>query len=315
LLGRLNGKSDVELENEAKESENRKLAMWAQGRWGGVMFVPGGTLVQGDGYRRPKKEAPEVVELQKAPGSQSDAGGSDDKAQRKARKKRREEEKRQKGDARLRDRASSTESTTSNPKAEVTKATGSLERKGFSKEKTAAKEKKEKKRERPALSTGGESSVTAPGEQADNTPGPLTVYALPTPAIANRTTPALPRTGRHVIRGRNIEAKKMASSDVKMLDQVRSSWKVLLQILTGHRDIHGQGLKPTKSYFRLLTRHGSQRRPASCSTFDICQRLFDLLNTSDRSNTTGRAPLGITIAQTTLSVKRMFPLCSSLHRY
>jgi Pin2-interacting protein X1 len=248
LLGRLNGKSDVELENEAKKSENRKLAMWAQGRWGGVMFVPGGTLVQGDGYKKPKEEVPEVVELQKAPKSQSDAARSDDKAQRKARKKRRKEEKRQKRDAGLHDRASSTESTTSNPKAEVTKATGSSERNSSSREKTAAKEKKKKKRERPALSTDDESGVTVPGEQADNIPGPSTVYALPTRAIANRTTPALPRTGRHMIRGRNIEAKKMAFSDVKMLDQVRSSRKVLLQILTRHPDIHGQGLKPIKPY-------------------------------------------------------------------
>jgi len=222
LLGRLNGKSDVELENEAKKSENRKLAMWAQGRWGGVMFVPGGTLVQGDGYKKPKEEAPEVVELQKASESQSDVARSDDKAQRKAEKKRRKDEKRRERDAGLHDRASSTECTTSNPKAEVTKATGSLERKSSSREKMAAKEKK-KKRERPALSADDESSVTTPGEQADNILGPSTVYALPTHVIANRTTPALPRTGRHVIRGRNIEAKKMAFSDVKMLDQVRHS--------------------------------------------------------------------------------------------
>ena len=245
LLGRLNGKSDVELENEAKKSENRELAMWAQGRWGGVMFVPGGTLVQGDSYKKPEEEAPKVVELQKAPESQSNVAESDNKAQRKAEKKRRNEEKRRKRDAGLHDRTSSTESTTSNPKAEVTKVTGSLEKKCSNREKTAAKEKKKKKRERPALSADDESSVTTPGEQADSISGASTVYVLPTRAIANRTTSALPRIGRHVIRGRNIEAKKMAVSNVKMLDQVRSLWEVLPQILTGHPDIHGQGLKPT----------------------------------------------------------------------
>ena len=229
LLWRLNGKSDAELENETNRNENRKLAMWAQGRWGGVMFVPGGTLVQGDGYKKPEEEAPEVAELPKEPESQSDMAGSDDKAQRKAEKKRRKEEKRRKRDAELDDRASSTESTASNPKAEMTKCTGSLERKCFSGEKTTSKEKKKKKRQRPALSADDESSGTTPGEQADNIPGPSTVYALPNPAIANRTTSALPRTGRHVIRGRNIEAKKMAFSDVKMLDQVIPSWIALLK--------------------------------------------------------------------------------------
>lgn len=238
----------MELENEARKSENRRLAMWAQARWGGVMFVPGGTLVQGDGYKKPEEEAPEVAELQKAHESQSDVAGSGDKAQRKAEKKRRKEEKRRKRDAGIHDRASSTDSTASNPKAEVTKATGSLEKKGSSREKTAAKVKKKEKRKRPALPADDESSITTPSEQADNISGPSTVYVLPTRAIANRTTPALPRTGRHVIRGRNIKAKKMAFSDVKLLDQVRSSWEVLPQILTGHPDIHGQGLKLIKPY-------------------------------------------------------------------
>jgi Pin2-interacting protein X1 len=224
LLWRLNGKSDVELENEANKNENRKLAMWAQARWGGVTFVPGGTLVQGDGYKKPEEEAPEIVESPKAPESQSDMTGSDDKAQRRAGKKSRKEEKRRKRDAGLDDRTSSTESTASNPKAEMTKGTGSLERKGSNGEKAASKEKKKKKRQRPALSADDESSVTTPSEQAGNVPRPSTVYAPPNPAIVNRTTPALPRIGRHVIRGRNIEAKKMAFSDVKMLDQVMSSW-------------------------------------------------------------------------------------------
>ena len=229
LLGRLNGKNDVELENEANKNENRKLAMWAQAQWGGVMFVPGGTLVQGDGYKKPEEEVPEVIELPKAPESQSDVAASDNKAPRKAEKKRRKEEKRRKRDAGLDDRTSSIESTASKPKAEMIKGTGSLEGKGFGGEKAASKEKKKKKRQRPALSADDESSVTTPSEQADNIPGPSAAYTLPNPAIANRTTPALPRTGRHIIRGRNIEAKKMASSDIKMLDQVMSLWIALLK--------------------------------------------------------------------------------------
>jgi hypothetical protein len=185
--------------------------------------------VQGDGYKKPEEEVLEVVELPKAPESQGDMAGSDNKAQRKAEKKSRKEGKRRKRDAGLDDRTSLIESTASKPKAEMTKGTGSLERKGFNGEKEASKEKKKKKRQRPALSEDDESSVANPSEQADSIPEPSAVCALPNPASANRTTPALPRTGRHVIRGRNIEAKKMAFSDVKMLDQVMPSWIALLK--------------------------------------------------------------------------------------
>jgi Pin2-interacting protein X1 len=248
LLGRLNGKSDVELENEAKKSEDRKLAMWAQGRWGGVTFVPGGTLVQGDGYNKAGEEAPEVAELRQTSESQNDTAGSDDRAQRKAEKRRRKEEKRRKRDAGLDDRTSAPESTASNPKADMAQGTGSLERAGFSGEKVAPKEKKQKRRQRPALSAEDEGSITTPGEQADDPPGPSMVSAPPNPVLANRTTSALPRTGRHVIRGRNIEAKKMAFSDVKLLDQVNTFVGKPYLILMEHPDIHGQGLKQVKAY-------------------------------------------------------------------
>ena len=52
LLGRLNSKTEVEVKRLEQKSQDRKLAMWAQGRWGGVMFVPGGLLVQGDKFKK-----------------------------------------------------------------------------------------------------------------------------------------------------------------------------------------------------------------------------------------------------------------------
>lgn len=44
LLGRLNGKSDAELKKQEKKIEDRKLEMYARGRWGGLVFVKGGIL-------------------------------------------------------------------------------------------------------------------------------------------------------------------------------------------------------------------------------------------------------------------------------
>lgn len=46
LLGRLNGKSDVELEKEQRKRDDIKLARYAATKWQAVRFVRGGLLVQ-----------------------------------------------------------------------------------------------------------------------------------------------------------------------------------------------------------------------------------------------------------------------------
>ena len=207
LLGRLNGKSEVQIKKEVQKTEDRKLAMWAQGRWGGVMFVPGGTLVQGDGYKRPEDETEEKAEVQEAVKSQKDESAATEKAERKAERKRRKEERRQRRKAKSSLLEGADTSTEQSVKTD---------------ESVPSKEKKTKKRERPVVPSGESVlAVARSEEQVESAASP--VLNLSSESVVTVQTATAPlRTGRHVIRGRNIQAKKMAFADMKMLDQVRA---------------------------------------------------------------------------------------------
>lgn len=260
LLGRLNGKSDVDLKEDLQKTGDRKLAMWAQGRWGSVMFVPGGTLVQGDGYKTAENEVPQTAEPKDVSGGSSDMAESKDLAQRKAEKKKRQEEKRRKGEA---DHSAITHATTiavSCPGTHEAKRQGSLLGLGPGVEKTSSKEKRKKERERPTLAADDDIGLASRAGKELDSATPTSSEVLPqTPAAAGRST-SVSRTGRHVIRGRNIEAKRMAFSDTKMLDQVFVlPWTALPSVLIGLPDIHGEGLMPVMSLRELLV-HSIQDR-------------------------------------------------------
>jgi hypothetical protein len=59
LLGRLNGKDESETERLEQRIEDRRLASWTQGRWGGVLFISGGLLVQEDKIHNSKEKSTE----------------------------------------------------------------------------------------------------------------------------------------------------------------------------------------------------------------------------------------------------------------
>jgi Pin2-interacting protein X1 len=247
LLGRLNGKSDAELKNDVQKNEDRKLAMWAQGRWGGVIFVPGGKLVQGDGYKKSEEESKEELEPPAASRNRNDGLEVNDMVEHKAEKKKRKQEKRRKSEA----ESGTVEATASSaipcpglkepePHAEPTKS-------NFSTEKRSSKEKRKMKRERPSSSVDGNTRASTAGKEKGDSDIATSEGLSQTLTVA-KTSAALPRTGRHVVRGRNIEAKKMAFSDAKMLDQVIYSWLALPCILTGLLDFHDQELNPDTNY-------------------------------------------------------------------
>jgi hypothetical protein len=207
------------------------------------MFVPGGTLVQGDGYKKAEEEAQELLKPQAASGNRSGVAESHEMAQRKAEKKRRKDEKRQKRKAK--------------PSAEDALAASGIANLGVTgaqhqavspelnpnAEKTSSKEKRKKKRERPTPPANDNCRAAVTEKETQDSVIATSPQGLSQTVTITRTSAALPRNGRHVIRGRNIEAKKMAFSDMKMLDQVRSSCTTLLRILTERPDIHGEGIK------------------------------------------------------------------------
>lgn len=211
LLGRLNGKSDYELEKEIKKSENRKLAMWAQGRWGGVVFVPGGTLVQGDGFKKTEEEDTTRSGSEEVSESQNVEVAATERAERKEERRRRREKKKLKKEAK------------SAPKDGLLNG-GALKNQSGAKLENLPDSKEEKKRKRKDMTISDNGSIQAAALEAVKAEGPESSGVdLPAhPVVKLKNAPTLPRNSRHIIRGRNIQAKKMAFSDLKMLDQVQS---------------------------------------------------------------------------------------------
>ena len=186
LLGRLNSKNEEELEIFEKKEGERKLEVYARGRWGGMVFVPGGVLVQGEKFKTSEEGIEEKrleMEMKKAQKSEEseptkEAAAVDEKADRKRRK---EERRKRKEDGRARKAARSTAATTSKS-----------------------------------------NNVSAPDEATSSSDEDLKKLDIPAETMA--PSPAriqgLPRNGRQILRGRNIEAKRKAFSDTKGLDAI-----------------------------------------------------------------------------------------------
>jgi Pin2-interacting protein X1 len=248
LLGRLNSKDEVEVKMLEQRSEDRKLALWSQGRWGGIMFVPGGLLVQGDEYRSVENEAsqPEVI-------AEESAETSYDRAIRKAAKALRKAERHARREAKWRRIA---ESQTADPECTVTDSeVENLTPKDPEKKQMhdghggnpqpivatdiepALSPDPRQKRKKLAKERHGKQPELA-NYTANSLEGKTVFDAvqLPTPPSESGETPLsvqpIPpssRNGRHIIRGRNIQAKRMAFADAKMLDEVGGGTPILVE--------------------------------------------------------------------------------------
>lgn len=184
LLGRLNAKSEEDVRKVEEKVENKKLAIFAQGRWGGMVFVPGGLLVQED----PKKE----VRLESQPEEEEEEENSEAVE---------ETSTDVAGIARKRkSRAEKTPSERAIRKAEKQRR----------KEDRAIRRKAKKIRrlQKQAQSQSSTNTATPDLTESENTGTPTTITKEPA------------RGGRSVLRGRNILAKRAAFSDMKGLDQI-----------------------------------------------------------------------------------------------
>ena len=210
LLGRLNGKSEEEVESQVRKSEERKLAVWAQGRWGGLVFVPGGKLVMGDGYKRLRAVEEGGKEAGSLLGERERMSTADEKGLTRREKTRKED----------------------SVKAKL-KASGKGKRRldksiDASRNQVLPKRKLKTVRQGVQGSHAGSSARGVSSDQQQE-PSKTSTPPLETPTdgvITARVTQAGPRNGRHMIRGRNIQAKKMAFADAKMLDEVYLSLPV-----------------------------------------------------------------------------------------
>ena len=236
LLGRLNSKDEAEAKRLEQRSEGRKLAMWTQGKWGGVMFVPGGLLVQGDKHRKAddEKSPPAIA-------AKDSWGGSDQNSARKAARALRKAERRERREAKLKNETEGNSTGSEfkgGPRTDmnldyVKNMTRGKDRAGAlpiddsdtrNATRTAQRLKGKAHKEQYSEQLNSASLWVAPPAEEKTA---VVAVQLPTPPSECQDTPiplralqSNSRNGMHLIRGRNIQAKRMAFADDKMLDEV-----------------------------------------------------------------------------------------------
>lgn len=239
LLGRLNAKGQMEEEEVVRKEGERKLERYARGRWGGMLFVPGGVLVGGEEFGT-KKEAREREEREAAAAAAAEVKVEDEsgaveetpeeKAKRKEEKRRRKEERRARREAKA-----ATERSHSSSKATSDMEMGD-EDKDTSRSTSRSQSKSKSKKRRSAPSPDESISSSASEEakpkkskkrkhedheaKSSNSTSQSTSAEVASPAAVARPSSPLIRTGRQILRGRNIEAKRRAFQDAKGLDGI-----------------------------------------------------------------------------------------------
>lgn len=207
LLGRLNGKTDIDLAQEQRKRDDAKLARYAATRWPAVRFISGGLLTQEKieanrlkPLQKEGRHSPELVgsassgnknqkmhDCQSTGGLELSSGNSQKMCQR---SKVRKNEK----------------AHTKLPDIDVAKS-------------DQEREKKAKKRKR----TGKDNSHSTLEGQEIYKDGPKNNFSgqkhLPSPIATTASKERRP-VGRHTFRGRHIEAKKRALLDDKSLSEV-----------------------------------------------------------------------------------------------
>lgn len=211
LLGRLNAKGEVEeREVERKEGE-RRLEGYVRGRWGGMMFVPGGVLVGGEEFGT-KKAAREAVV------SAVEGVGRDEveRTKRKEEKRARKEARRVRREAKAERRAKKSKSATQSGDVSTDKETSRSTSRSQSRSDSKYNAKPAPDEPVSSEDSGVEDDDSSKRKKRKRS-------ATSTPILEG--SPAGPprpmaRNGRQLLRGRNIEAKRRAFQDARGLDGI-----------------------------------------------------------------------------------------------
>ncbi|KAL3451333.1 hypothetical protein BJX65DRAFT_269506 [Aspergillus insuetus] len=196
LLGRLNGKSDAELQADQRKRDDVKLARYAANKWQTVRFVSAGLLTQerdeesqtppadtkGSSPRTSKENEDRKQSANEETGTSTETEGS---KSRRRRDKKSKKEKKDKG-----------------------------EKKG-KKDKKEKSEKRDKKRKHADREEGAESSQ----EPSSTEPDIGVIEIEPTLKVQGSARECRP-LGRHMIRGRHIAQKRKALMDEKSLNEI-----------------------------------------------------------------------------------------------
>ncbi|EHY51908.1 Pin2-interacting protein X1 [Exophiala dermatitidis NIH/UT8656] len=247
LLGRLNGKSETELKEQEKKVEDRKLAMYAKGKWGGMVFVRGGVLVGDREEEKMQLKTTETKKAEKADKAEKDTQkdakkdtekeGQEssteltEKQKKKEEKRRRKEEKARRREEKALKKAAKKSAAGEKDRKHTETNTGSAappvnmhrsplaqapdepvsSASGSEVEPSEVSGRKRKRRGSSVASgdktpkLGDEEAVKGQKSSAQGAAAKLNVSL---------------KNGRHLLRGRNIQAKKAAFSDLKGLDEI-----------------------------------------------------------------------------------------------
>jgi Pin2-interacting protein X1 len=216
LLGRLNSKTVEEEKAHERKMENQKLEGYARGRWGGMMFVPGGVLVQGEAFKS-KKEAMEAEQKREEEESASldsaelpeNADVQGDFGDEKAERRRRKDERRQRKEDRRAQKAAKALKAVKKDEHHATHNLKPSKRKSSSNNISA-----------PDEPTSSSSDDSPPPAESTTTPDSNRSRRRPSITVTDTKKTEILRNGRHILRGRNIEAKRRAFSDMKGLDAI-----------------------------------------------------------------------------------------------
>ncbi|KAJ9218653.1 hypothetical protein DTO169C6_9006 [Paecilomyces variotii] len=204
LLGRLNGKTDAELEKEQRKRDDVKLAIYTARKWQAVRFVSGGLLVPekmealpNKTREEPDKQGPSAADS----AEESQPESESEKEKSKKSKKSKKPQKSKKGDSDVKPDADSRSSSKSKRKESKKRKHG-----GGSDQSDDNQEGDEEQK-----------AVPKPSKSKDaETNGSQTSSRSETPATSRERIPM----GRHIFRSRHIQQKKKALMDDKSLNEI-----------------------------------------------------------------------------------------------
>ena len=213
MLGRLNGKSEAEVEVMEKKVEDRKLAMYAKGRWGGMVFIKGGTLVGEKTFG-----TGETIEEQK-PDSTAATTDSEEKSNAKEEKRKRKEARRLKREAKAAKRAAKAAKAAKRQAKSQNTSSNEIGSDSESAEQTHSSHRSSRSHapDEPVSSSSSGTEDAASSKKLKRKRSTASISSAK-PATPTTVTPS--RGGRHLLRGRNIQAKRLALTDMKGLDEI-----------------------------------------------------------------------------------------------
>ncbi|EEQ34483.1 telomerase inhibitor [Microsporum canis] len=231
LLGRLNGRSEVEIEKEMKVKRDIKAMTYIERRWGCMNFIGGGLLVPDKVNKIPNggvnkdsedSEGVRPVEESASEDTNKKESRKREKREKKERKEKKEKSKEKKKEQRKeaeesRDIADSGFATELSAPGSRAGSPGDADSKSEKQRSKDKKKSKKRKRKEEALASKSQSPAPSDDEDAKSAKADDTSSRVAAPiAVKERVIPI----SRQLLRGRYIQQKRRAVMDSKSLNEV-----------------------------------------------------------------------------------------------